>query len=157
MSTVVLIIHLFLAMALIGVVLLQRSEGGALGMGGGGAGGGFGGILSGRGAGNVLTRTTAILAACFFVTSITLALLASTGRQGGSILDTPSSQPTSPTPAPIEAPTTGAPSAPASSLAPPTTGAAPPATTPATEPAPAPATESPAPEGSQPAEREPSN
>jgi protein translocase SecG subunit len=61
MATVVLVIHLMLAAALIGVVLLQRSEGGALGIGGGGGGGG--GFLTGRGTANLLTRTTAILAA----------------------------------------------------------------------------------------------
>src|SRR5665809_113467 len=67
MSTVILLIHVMIAVALVGVVLLQRSEGGALGIGGGGGGGGF---MTGRSAGNALTKTTAILAACFFVTSL---------------------------------------------------------------------------------------
>lgn len=85
MQTVVLVIHLLVALALVITVLLQRSEGGALGIGGGGGGGG---LMSGRGAANVLTRTTAILAACFFVTSITMSILASQGSGGGSILKT---------------------------------------------------------------------
>jgi preprotein translocase subunit SecG len=55
-------------------VLLQRSEGGALGIGGGGGGGG--GFMTGRSAGNALTKATAILAACFFATSLTLSILA---------------------------------------------------------------------------------
>jgi preprotein translocase subunit SecG len=65
MSTVLLLIHIMVALALVGVVLLQRSEGGALGIGGGG-----GGFMTGRSAGNALTKTTAILAACFFATSL---------------------------------------------------------------------------------------
>ena len=74
MATVLLIIHVMIALALIGVVLLQRSEGGALGMGGGGGGGGF---MTGRGAANFLTRVTAGLAAAFFTTSLILSLVAS--------------------------------------------------------------------------------
>ena len=69
---IVLTIHLLLAIGLVGVVLLQRSEGGALGIGGGGGSG----LLTGRAAGNLLTRTTAILAGSFFVTSLVLAVLA---------------------------------------------------------------------------------
>ena len=65
METVILVIHLLIALALIGVVLLQRSEGGALGIGGGG-GGGSGNLFSARGVGNALTRTTAYLAVAFF-------------------------------------------------------------------------------------------
>ncbi|GFO82334.1 MAG: hypothetical protein A49_19610 [Methyloceanibacter sp.] len=64
MTTVILLIHVMIALALVGVVLLQRSEGGALGIGGGGGAGG--GFMTGRSAGDALTRTTAILAACFF-------------------------------------------------------------------------------------------
>ena len=81
MTTVLLVIHILLALALIGVVLLQRSEGGGLGIGGGGGGGGggMGGFLTGRGTANLLTRTTAILAACFMLTSITLTILAGGG------------------------------------------------------------------------------
>jgi preprotein translocase subunit SecG len=72
MQTLVLVVHLLIALALIAVVLLQRSEGGALGIGGGGAGA----MFSSRGAANALTRATAILAAAFFVTSITLTMFA---------------------------------------------------------------------------------
>ena len=87
MTTVLLVIHLLLAIALIGTVLLQRSEGGGLGIGGGGGGGGMGGFLTGRGTANLLTRTTAILAACFMVSSLVLSLLAGGGEESGSILD----------------------------------------------------------------------
>ena len=73
MFPIILTIHLLLAIGLVGVVLLQRSEGGALGIGGGGGGGG---VLTGRAAGNLLTRTTAVLAAAFFVTSLSLAIIA---------------------------------------------------------------------------------
>src|SRR6185437_1522436 len=72
MITVILVVHLMIAAALIGVILLQKSEGGALGMGGGG----MSGFMTGRSTANLLTRTTAILAAVFFLTSIVLALLA---------------------------------------------------------------------------------
>ena len=88
MENIILIVHLLIAIALIGVILLQRSEGGALGMGGG-SGGGGGGMFSARGAANALTRTTAILAACFIATSLTLAILAgghkNTESEGGAI------------------------------------------------------------------------
>ncbi|VAW10440.1 Protein translocase membrane subunit SecG [hydrothermal vent metagenome] len=86
MQSVLLIIHLMIAVSLVGVVLLQRSEGGALGIGGGGGGGGMGGIMSGRGAASALTRTTAILAAAFFATSIALSLVGG-GDDGSSLLD----------------------------------------------------------------------
>jgi preprotein translocase subunit SecG len=82
MTTIVLIIHLMIAVALVGLVLVQRSEGGALGIGGGG-----GGFMTGRGAANLLTRMTAVLAAAFFVTSIVLTMLARTGSTPQSILD----------------------------------------------------------------------
>lgn len=85
MSSVLLVIHLIIAIALVATVLLQRSEGGALGMGGGGGGGG--GLFTGRGAANVLTRVTAVLAALFFVTSILLTLLARGDGSPQSILD----------------------------------------------------------------------
>ena len=118
MITVVIVIHLMLAVALIGVIMVQKSEGGALGIGGGS--GGMGGFLSGRSAANLLTRTTAILAACFFATSIGLALLASAQRNGGSVINVPASAPASPTaPAtPLQTPTgpaksNGAPATPA--------------------------------------------
>ena len=76
MQTSLLILHLLIALAIIGLVLLQRSEGGALGMGGGGAG-----FMSGRGAANILTRLTTILGIGFFLTSIALTLLARYGEE----------------------------------------------------------------------------
>jgi preprotein translocase subunit SecG len=75
MATVITVIHLLVALALVGVVLIQRSEGGGLGMGGSSSGG-MGGFMTARGTANLLTRATAILAAAFMVTSITLAILA---------------------------------------------------------------------------------
>lgn len=87
MTTVLLVIHLLIAIALVITVLLQPSEGGGLGLGGGGGGGsGLSGFLSGRGTANVLTRTTAVLAACFMATSIALTIFAG-GGQERSILD----------------------------------------------------------------------
>lgn len=83
MTTVLIVIHLMVVLALIAVILLQRSEGGALGMGGGGGGGG---MMSGRGVGNLLTRTTAILAVAFFATSIGLTILARLDSSSNSIL-----------------------------------------------------------------------
>jgi preprotein translocase subunit SecG len=112
LSTVLLIIHLFVTLALIGVVLIQRSEGGGLGIG---SSQGMGSFMSGRGTANLLTRTTAILAVIFMGLSLTLALL-NRGTSGPvrSILDTPASStaPASSTPvAPAPAPPSG-PSAP---------------------------------------------
>ena len=98
MTTVLLMMHLLLALALVGVVLIQRSEGGGLGIGGG-----MGGLMSGRGTADFLTRTTAILAACFMATSMILAILAADDRTQGSILDKP--QPASSAPAVPEKPT----------------------------------------------------
>lgn len=72
MVNVILTIHTLIVLALIGVVLVQRSDGSALGIGGG-SGGGF---MTGSGAANVLTRTTSILAAAFFATSLGLAIFA---------------------------------------------------------------------------------
>jgi preprotein translocase subunit SecG len=88
MELILLIVHLFLAIALVGVILLQKSEGGALGIGGGG---GMGGFLTARGAANLLTRTTAILATLFIITSLALALIASRkhSAQPRSIMDPP--------------------------------------------------------------------
>ena len=91
MQTLLVFAELVIAVALIIFVLLQRSEGGALGMGGGG--GGLGGLFSPRGAADTLTRTTAILAALFFLTCVGLNLLALHGRNEKSILDvSPASQ-----------------------------------------------------------------
>ena len=90
MQQVVLVIHLLLAISLVCAVLLQKNEGGGLGMGGGGGqGGGMGGLMTGRAASNLLTRTTAILAAGFMCTSLTMAIMAGQGRESKSILDTP--------------------------------------------------------------------
>ena len=85
---VLLVVHLLIALALIGVILLQRSEGGALGIGGG-----SGNLFSSRGVGNALTRATAILAACFFATSIALTVFAS--DRGASLFDNVTQQPVS--------------------------------------------------------------
>ena len=86
MSTIILIVHLLVALALVGVILLQRSEGGALGIGGGG----MGGMMTGRSSANLLTRVTAVLAASFIVTSLLLAILAAHRSAPSSILDQPS-------------------------------------------------------------------
>jgi preprotein translocase subunit SecG len=113
MTTIILIIHFLIALALVGVILLQRSEGGALGIGGGGGGGGgggFGGLMSGRGTANLLTRTTAFLAVGFITTSLVLAILASHRTAPTSILDRPAGEAVPAAPAEPEAP--AAPSAP---------------------------------------------
>ena len=82
MNTIILTIHLFIALALIISVLLQRSEGGALGIGGGG-----GGMMTGRAQANLLTRLTGVLAASFIATSLMLAIMASQSRKPQSIVD----------------------------------------------------------------------
>ena len=87
MESVILVIHLLIAIGLVGAILLQKSEGGALGMGGSGSGVAAWPGMSGRAAGDLLTRTTAILATCFFLTSFVLAILSGTGRESTSILD----------------------------------------------------------------------
>ena len=100
MQTVLIVIHMLIVVALIVTVLLQRSEGGALGMGGGGSG--LGGLFSPRGASDTLTRTTAILAVGFFVVCLALNLLVRQGHREGSILE---SQPTPTAPAaPLQKP-----------------------------------------------------
>ena len=113
MTSVLLIIHLFVTLALIGVVLIQRSEGGGLGIG---SSQGMGAFMGGRGTANLLTRTTAILAAIFMVLSLSLALLnrgtVSAGRT--SILDR----------APASAPADGAPATTGQPADPATTGPA---------------------------------
>ena len=81
METIVIVIHLLVVIALVGVVLLQRSEGGGLGIGGGS------GFMTARGAANVLTRTTAFLAVAFFATSLTLSIIARYGAQPVDILE----------------------------------------------------------------------
>ena len=97
MQHVIIVIHLMLVLAMIGVVLLQRSEGGGLGIGS------TGGFMTSRGTANVLTRATAILAGLFFLTSLTLSILAGTNRKPTSILQGGSQNaPTAPgTPTPL--------------------------------------------------------
>ena len=114
MELIILIVHLFLAIALVGVILMQKSEGGALGIGGGG---GMGGFLTARGAGNLLTRTTAVLAGLFIVTSLSLAIIASNKRsvQPRSIVDPPGRS----GPATPGAPTAPAPATPSQPAQPP--------------------------------------
>lgn len=113
---ILLTIHVIVCIALIGIVLLQRSEGGALGMGGGNTG-----FMTARGAGDLLTRTTWILGSVFFVLSLVLTMLAGQERGASSVVDRikvqsidPSKlnqpaapQPTAPgaAPAPLTAPT----------------------------------------------------
>ena len=103
MTTVLLVIHLFVTLALIGVVLLQRSEGGGLGIG---SSQGMGSFMTGRGTANLLTRATAVLAVAFFALSLSLAYLSRGTGQPRSILDAPAANP-------------GAPAAPAAPAAPP--------------------------------------
>ena len=136
MQTVLIVIHLMIVLALVGVVLIQRSEGGGLGVGGGS------GFMSARGTANALTRTTAILATLFFITSLALGILAryesrpsdilnripqSQQGQGGGILDQLG-------PAPTQAPAQSGNGVPSGSGA-----AAPAPAAPATGAAPAPA------------------
>jgi preprotein translocase subunit SecG len=87
MQTVVIVIHLMIVATLIATVLLQKSEGGGLGMGGGA------GFMSSRGTANLLSRTTAVLAAGFFLTSLFLSWLAGYDRKPSSIIPTTQSQP----------------------------------------------------------------
>lgn len=92
MQHVIIVIHLMLVLALIGVVLLQRSEGGGLGIGSGGGGG----FMSSRGTANVLTRATAVLAGLFFATSLILSILAGFSRAPTAIIQGGQSSPTAP-------------------------------------------------------------
>lgn len=102
MQTVVIVVHLMIVVVLIGTVLLQKSEGGGLGMGGGA------GFMSSRGTANLLTRTTAILAVCFFATSLLLSWLASFNRAPASIVGpAPASQSQPAGAAPVAPPTSG--------------------------------------------------
>jgi preprotein translocase subunit SecG len=114
MVAVILVVHIFLAIALIATILIQKSEGGALGIGGGG----MSGFMTGRSTANLLTRTTAGIAVLFFLTSIVLAILAGHGRAARSIVDE-NSLPSGPIPT--------APAKPATTPAPPAAPAAPPA------------------------------
>ena len=106
MTTVLLILHLFVTLALFGVVLIQRSEGGGLGIG---SSQGMGTFMSGRGTANLLTRMTAILATVFFILSLSLALLSKGTTVRRSVLDAPapadSALPAAPAPAIPKVPT----------------------------------------------------
>ena len=128
MQPVLLVIHVILAAVLIGVILIQRSEGGGLGMGRSDAG-----LMTARGQANLLTRSTAVLAVLFFLTSITLAILASHGSAPKSLFD--ANSPAAPT-APVAPAAPGAPTAPPAGTAAP---AAPSTPAPAAPSAPAPA------------------
>ncbi len=175
MALVVLLIHLVVCICLIGLVLLQRSEGGALGMGGGGGGS----LMSGRGAADALARMTSVAGGFFLVTSLALTFLsgANASSTGGSVFDRtpattapatnpltapPATEPTPPDPtestAPQAADTQLASIDPASATAPaPTdasTRAAPLATPPTTQPSRPPATQTAA-GATQPAARPP--
>jgi preprotein translocase subunit SecG len=102
MQTVIIVVHLMIVATLIATVLLQKSEGGGLGMGGGA------GFMSSRGTANLLSRTTAILAVGFFATSLLLSWLAGYDRKPSSIIGTPASQSQPAGPAtPISPPTSG--------------------------------------------------
>ncbi|MEQ9326472.1 MAG: preprotein translocase subunit SecG [Rhodospirillales bacterium] len=104
MAAVLLAVHLLLAIFLIAVVLMQRSEGGALGMGGGGGGGG--GLMTSRGAGNLLTRATAIIATLFMLSSLGLAVIGESDRTAGAVQSIPAQTPAVPAePAKPAAPT----------------------------------------------------
>ena len=132
MIILLFVVHVMIALALIGVVMLQKSEGGALGMGGGG----MSGFMTGRSTANLLTRTTAILAAAFFATSILLVVLSNSVRAPRSIIEEGGPLPAAPL-------IPGAPVAPAPGTGPAAPGAAP--ATPAAPAQPAPPAEPSAP------------
>jgi preprotein translocase subunit SecG len=92
MQTVIIVIHLMVVASMIGVVLLQKSEGGGLGIGS------TGGFMSSRGTANVLTRATAVLAATFFATSLVLSILAGMDRKPRSIIQNSGGTPAQQTP-----------------------------------------------------------
>ena len=84
METLVLTIHILIAVALVAVILLQRSEGGGLGIGGSSSGGGF---MTARGTANLMTRATTFLAIGFLATTVVLAILAGYSNEPASIVD----------------------------------------------------------------------
>ncbi|MCX8502339.1 MAG: preprotein translocase subunit SecG [Alphaproteobacteria bacterium] len=102
MATIILVIHILLAIALVGVILIQRSEGGGLGIGGNG-----GGFMTARGTANLLTRVTAIIAGLFIVTSLTLGILASRTRNPDRSFVDQINRPVEKTTAPAEIPGIG--------------------------------------------------
>ena len=94
-------VHVLIAIGLVGVILLQKSEGGALGMGGGG----MSGFMTGRSTANLLTRATAILAAAFMMTSVLLVVMHNRERAPRSIIEQSSPAiPAAPAPAPPQPP-----------------------------------------------------
>jgi preprotein translocase subunit SecG len=101
MQTVIIVIHLMIVLVMIGAVLLQKSEGGGLGMGGGA------GFMSSRGTANLLTRTTAVLAAGFFVTSLLMSWLAGMERKPSSIIGNQPASQSQPGSTPVAPPTSG--------------------------------------------------
>ncbi len=105
MHAVILVIHLLIAVTMVGIILIQRSEGGGLGIGGGT----MGGMTTARGAANLLTRTTSILAAAFMTTSIILAIMATGPSRPTSIIDTLPPGQSAPAPAAPAAPAQPAP------------------------------------------------
>ena len=122
MQTIVLIVHLLIALALVGVILLQRSEGGALGIGGGG----FGGLMSGRQSANLLTRTTAVLAGVFLACTLGLAYfgnLRQAPASSGSVLESVPVTPVQQIPGSTTPPAGSAPAQSAPAPAPTPTGA----------------------------------
>ena len=106
MIVLLFVIHVAIAVSLVGVILLQKSEGGALGMGGGG----MSGFMTGRSTANLLTRTTGFLAIGFFVTSVMLVVLSNRTGAPRSLIDQGPAPSTQETPA---APVAPAPAAPA--------------------------------------------
>ena len=120
MIILLLAVHVLIAIALVGVILLQKSEGGALGMGGGG----MSGFMTGRSTANLLTRTTAILAVLFMVTSLSLVWLSNRDRAPRSILEQGAPTPAAPV-VPVAPPPQTPPAEPT-----PTAPAAPPPPTP---------------------------
>jgi preprotein translocase subunit SecG len=96
MLTFIIVIHLMIVLAMCGLVLLQKSEGGGLGIGS------SGGFMTSRGSTNLLTRSTAILAACFFATSLLLSVIAGWNRNPTSILNRPGTAPVSTPGAPAQ-------------------------------------------------------
>ena len=105
MQSVIIVIHLMIVAALIGAVLLQKSEGGGLGIGGGGGSGG--GFMTGRGTANLLTRTTAFLAVGFFITSMFLSWLATYDRRPTTIIPGTAPATQQGAPSPLTAPSSG--------------------------------------------------
>lgn len=117
MLTVLLVVHVLVTIALIGIVLVQKSEGGALGIGGsGGGGGGMGGFMTGRETANLLTRTTAILATLFMGLSLAIAIVTGAHKAPTSILDS-APTPVQSAPAPVVPEVPAEPAAPTAPVA----------------------------------------